>query len=89
MQPYHIFWGLVEQDTSKNGFMGTGLKLEEVKSVVEAIAGKETRRTKDLRDIPFSHEAKELLEQAEQVWKHVDKISPCLNCLFGAAVGSI
>lgn len=57
--------------------MGTSLTLEEVKLTVEAIVGRETRRTKDLRDIPFSHEAKELLEQAEQVWIPF-KMSKCI-----------
>lgn len=63
---YHVFLGLVEQSTSKDGFFGTKLSKEEARAAVESVVGGgSTRRMKDLRDIPFSHDAKSLLERAE------------------------
>lgn len=47
--------------------MNTGLTHEEVKIAIEKVVGREARRTKDLRDIPFSLKAKDLLEAAESV----------------------
>ncbi|GMH41244.1 hypothetical protein BSKO_09154 [Bryopsis sp. KO-2023] len=75
---YHIFLGLVEQSSSKDGFMGTGLMKQEARTAVEAIVGSSTiRRTKDLRDIPFSHDAKELLERAEMEANRMDAKYVC------------
>lgn len=88
VQPYHIFWGLVEQDSSKHGFMGTTLAINEVKTAVETTVGREARRTKDLRDIPFSHDAREILERAEQEAKQMDAKFVCEDHLVIALMRS-
>ncbi|KAL4441273.1 hypothetical protein ABPG77_011510 [Micractinium sp. CCAP 211/92] len=58
----HIFLGLIAEDSGKNGFLGSGVTVEQARRVVEARVAKGRREPP--KDLPFSRDAKKIFEAA-------------------------
>mmetsp|Transcript_2300 Transcript_2300/g.5774 ORF Transcript_2300/g.5774 Transcript_2300/m.5774 type:complete len:943 (+) Transcript_2300:213-3041(+) len=58
----HILLGLIAEDASKEGYMGTTVTLDAARAVVEELSSK--RKKRDVKDLPFSRDSKRVFEAA-------------------------
>lgn len=59
----HVLLGLIAEDQTKGGFMGSGLTVDKARSVVEGMQGRKARKEQP-KDLPFSRDAKKVFEAA-------------------------
>lgn len=71
----HILLGLIaEENSSKNGYLNSGLSIERAKAAVELLAGKK-RPIATGDSIPFSRDVRRIFEAATNVRR--PHLSPC------------
>lgn len=82
MTAQHILLGLIAEDASKEGYMGTTVTLDAARAVVEELSSK--RKKRDVKDLPFSRDSKRVFEAAltvrlaEESLLHAASVHPSL-----------
>mmetsp|Transcript_13989 Transcript_13989/g.33044 ORF Transcript_13989/g.33044 Transcript_13989/m.33044 type:complete len:748 (+) Transcript_13989:281-2524(+) len=58
----HLLLGLIAEDATRDGYMGSAITLENARAVVEDLASK--RRKREVKELPFSRDSKRVFEAA-------------------------